>query len=283
MPNNQEILSEQKAVQHEDAALKTMLQFFADEMLPTFGIEGKVKQLAPTEIVHLKIKKMYQDSNLIMEDGSWKHFEFQSRNEGVAGLRRFRTYEALTSQQYRVPITTYVLFSGNIKKPMTTLTEGINTYRIVPIIMRSKIADEIFKQLQEKSQKGIPLTKEDLVQLPLCPLMSGNMNIKERIKSAFSLVRAKTVLENEEISKIEAVIYAMAEKFLESADMKEIMEDVRMTKLGRMIYEEGEEQGKLEAAKKLLDILDERVIAERIGLPLETVQKMKEEFYNPKK
>ena len=75
----------------------------------------------------------------------------------------------------------------------------------------------------------------------------------------------------------------MAEKFLESADMKEIMEDVRMTKLGRMIYEEGEEQGKLEAAKKLLDILDERVIAERIGLPLETVQKMKEEFYNPKK
>ena len=58
---------------------------------------------------------MYQDSNLIMEDGSWKHFEFQSRNEGVAGLRRFRTYEALTSQQYRVPITTYVLFSGNIK------------------------------------------------------------------------------------------------------------------------------------------------------------------------
>ena len=33
-----------------------------------------------------------------MEDGSWKHFEFQSKNEGLASLKRFRTYEALTSR-----------------------------------------------------------------------------------------------------------------------------------------------------------------------------------------
>ncbi len=41
-----------------------------------------------------------------------------------------RTYEALTSYQHKVPVTTYVLFSGNIKNPRTSFTEGINTYKV---------------------------------------------------------------------------------------------------------------------------------------------------------
>lgn len=56
--------------------------------------------------------------------------------KGLAGLKRFRTYEALTSYQHKVPITTYVLFSGNIKNPMTSFSEGINTYKVAPIIMK---------------------------------------------------------------------------------------------------------------------------------------------------
>ena len=65
-----------------------------------------------------------------MDDGTWKHFEFQSTNEGILGLKRFRTYEAITSYQNNVSVTTYVLFSGEIKNPVTEFTEGINTYRI---------------------------------------------------------------------------------------------------------------------------------------------------------
>ena len=122
--------------QQEDAALKTAWQFFASDLLPFFQISGSVKSIAPTELISLELKKLFQDFNLIMEDGSWKHFEFQSKNEGLAGLKRFRTYEALTSYQHKVPITTYVLFSGNIKNPMTSFSEGINTYKVAPIIMK---------------------------------------------------------------------------------------------------------------------------------------------------
>lgn len=35
------------ACQEEDAALKTMMQFFAEELLPYFGITGKVAGFAP--------------------------------------------------------------------------------------------------------------------------------------------------------------------------------------------------------------------------------------------
>mgnify|MGYP003305992449 CR=1 FL=1 len=49
----------------------------------------------------------------------------------------------------------YVLFSGNIKNPMTEFTEGSNTYRIKPIIMKQKNADEVLNTLKEKLWKKL--------------------------------------------------------------------------------------------------------------------------------
>ena len=115
------------AIQHEDAALKTAFRYFSDVLLPYFGIPKKAVELTSTELVHLDVKKFYEDFNLVMEDGSWVHFEFQSKNEGREGLKRFRVYEALASYQHKVSVTTYVLFSGKIKNPMTRFTEGIHS------------------------------------------------------------------------------------------------------------------------------------------------------------
>ena len=237
--------------EHEDGALKTTIQFFADEMLPLLQIEGKVKGIAPTELVHLELKKLYEDFNLIMEDDSWKHFEFQSTNEGLKGLKRFRTYEAVASYQHEVPITTYVLYSGEIKNPMTEFSEGVNTYRVVPIIMQEKNADKLIAEIRRKLDAGEPVVRADLVQLALCPLMGGEMSQKERIKAAFAITKEAEGVEKEDVRKIEAVLYTMADKFLESMDMKEIMEDVKMTRLGRMLVEDGKAEGRKEERNRV--------------------------------
>lgn len=60
--------------QHEDAIMKSMMQFFADELLPYLGIHEKVIGIAPTESTILEFYKYFQDNNLIMEDGSWETF-----------------------------------------------------------------------------------------------------------------------------------------------------------------------------------------------------------------
>ncbi len=177
--------------QVEDAVMKTAIQYFGDELLTFLGIEGTTAYITPTEQVHLDLKKQYQDFNLVMEDGSWKHFEFQSTNEGISGLKRFRTYEAVASQQYGVSITTYVLYSGNIKNPMTEFTEGINTYRICPIIMKDWVAEELIKQLQQKRDSGISLTKDEPRTTYIIPF-DGRTNAAGRtVFSCFSAYSAK--------------------------------------------------------------------------------------------
>ena len=255
--------------QHEDAVLKTSMQFFAEELLPYLKIKGKVVSFAPTELVHLELQKLFQDFNFVMDDGTWKHFEFQSTNEGLKGLKRFRAYEALTSYQHNVVVETYVLFSGNIKNPMTEFSEGINTYCIHPIIMQSKNADELLKSLEEKQNRGELITKEDLIPLVLCPLMNGKTSQKERINRAYHITRKATEIKKEDTDKIEAMLYAMADKFLDAVDLEKLKEEIAMTRLGQMIWEDARN----ETLKKMIQIkLEKGKTIEEIAEDLEQSQ-----------
>ena len=229
--------------QHEDAILKTMMNFFAEELLPYFGIQGKATVVLPTESIHLELRKLYEDFNFRMEDGRIVHFEFQSRNGGVPDLRRFRLYEAVLGDQYQSAVVTYVLYSGNIRDPVTELAEGVNTYRVIPVIMREDDAGQLIEALQKKRKNGQPVTREELIRLALCPLMGGSLSQKERILRAFEITKEATGVSQEELRKIEAVIYAMADKFLDSADMEQVKETVKMTRLGKMVYEDGVQVG----------------------------------------
>lgn len=224
--------------QHEDAVLKTSMQFFADEILPYLGIQGKVISFAPTELIHLELQKLFQDFNFVMEDGTWKHFEFQSTNEGLDVLKRFRAYEALTSYQHKVIVETYVLFSGNIKKPMTEFSEDFNTYKIKPIIMKEHNADNLLAKLEQKQQNGKIILKKDLIPLVLCPLMSGDTPTKDRISKAYRIIRKSVKVGNDDTAKIEAMLYAMADKFLDTVDLENLKEEMSMTRLGQMIWED---------------------------------------------
>lgn len=245
------------AAQQEDAALKVMMQFFADELLPYLGIPGKAVRAAPTETVQMELHKLFEDFNLVMEDGSWKHFEFQSKNGGKADLKRFRAYEANLSYQYDVNVTTYVLFSGGIKNPMTSFTEGVNTYRICPIIMQNKNADQVIYRLKMKMKACKPLIKEDLIPLTLVTLMGGEMVQKERILNSFDIIRrARENFEDQDcINKLEAVIYTMAEKFLDDLDMEDVRKGVAMTRLGQMLINQGREEGREEDRSRINSLI----------------------------
>lgn len=228
------------AHQPEDAAMKTVMQFFADELLPYLGIKGEVIRIAPTELVYLEVKKLFEDFNLEMKDGSWLHFEFQSSNEGLKSLKRFRTYEALTSYLHDVSVTTYVLYSGNIRHPMTKFREGLNTYRVRPITMKSKNADKVLEKLEKKIKSGRHVTKSDLIPLILTPLMDGQSSLMERFRAAFCTIKQCKSLTSKETQKMEAVVYAMAEKFLDEFDLNQLRKEIRMTRIGKMMLEEGE-------------------------------------------
>lgn len=120
------------------------------------------------------------------------------------------------------------------------------------------------------------VTFYDLVQLSLCLLMRGEMSLKDRTKTAYQITEKAVTVDLEERDKIESVLYVMADKFLEPAEMDELMEVIRMTRLGQKLVNKGREEEKLEIANNLIGTLDEQTIAEKTKLPLKTVLELKE-------
>ena len=126
--------------------------------------------------------------------------------------------------------------------------------------MKGYCVETIFENINYKLENSIPLTKEDLIPLALCPLMSGNLSQKERIQKALHIVKDSKQIAPD-VDKIEAVIYAMASKFLNSTELNQIKEELKMTELGLLLYNDGKadgikqgiQQASLDAAQNLFD------------------------------
>lgn len=243
MQETAERLLEDNYTQLEDVAMKAAAQYFGEELLAWIGEKEKPVRVAPTEIVHLEVRKMYEDFNFEMKNGWWYHFEFESDRITLADLKRFREYEAATSRTFGVPVVTCVVCSAQMKKVLSEFTEGLNTYRVKVIRMKKSLAEEVFEKIQKKKE----VEREDLIPIILSPLMSGEMEIKKRILLGIKLVQKESShLNSEEANKMQAVLYAFANKFLDDKGLKEVEEAIVMTRLGQMLLERGMREGKSE-------------------------------------
>lgn len=230
----------------EDMAMKTAAQYFGEELLGYLGVKEKPVRVVPTEIIQLEARQLYQDFNFEMENGWWYHFEFESDEITEEDLMRFREYEAATSRIYQVPVVTCVLCSAKVKKLKNEITQGLNTYRVEIIRLKGEDADSLFEKLEKQGK----MQREDMIPVLLSPLMGGRMAIKDRILQGIYYVKNEEgKLPEIEIGKMQAVLYAFANKFLSAGELEEIKEAIAMTKLGEMLFDDGVKAGEKKGMK----------------------------------
>lgn len=227
----------------EDRALKAAAQFMGEELLPFLGVKCAIKRVAPTEQIYLQTEAFSEDFNYELLEGGLLHLEFESDVITKEDLRRFRVYEALLSYQYKTAVTTCVICTAAAKNIPNELKEGVNSYRVQIVRLKNWNADEIISALEVK-QRNMSLEREELLRLILTPLMGGKMPQPERIRRSFQLLREEQkIRKTSELSQMQAVLYALAEKFLSVEEMQKIKEEIHMTRLGQMIFDDGLEEG----------------------------------------
>lgn len=261
---------------HEDAIMKMGFDYFRDTILKRLGIDYEFVNLGPTELIELTIHSLYMDFTFLTKEGFYIHIEFQTTDKGENDLRRFLAYDAVYSHKTGKNVITYVIYSGGIKSVKTELNMGLFTYRIQPIYLKDRNADEVFEKIRQKQEDGTELTEEDYASLSLTPLMSGNMKIKEKIKEAVILSKKKRGLTAE---KTMAMLYTLADKFLDSKDLDEIKEVISMTRLGQMLLDEGMEKGMKKGMEQGL-LLSKKLLEENRTEDLDKA--MKDENYMKK-
>ena len=241
--NKRKRLGQDSSQPFEDRALKAAMKLFGNELLPVMGVKEAVRRIAPTEQIHLEVKSLMEDFNFEMEDGTWRHFEFESDSITDEDLRRFRAYEAMIGFYYGVEVETCVICTALARKLKKKLKTGRNVYRVRLIRMKDRDADQILRELQERKDRG-ELQRADLIHLLLTPLMSGETSISYRIEQGIRMLQNEHgLLDKEDLMRMEAILYTFAVKFVTGAELKQIQEVVKMTLLGQMLVREGEEKG----------------------------------------
>ena len=226
----------------EDLALKSAIDYFGDELIHWLGIQEKTVRSAPTEIVELETRHMYEDFLYEMENGNWYHFEFESDSLTIDDLKRFREYEASTARRINAPVITYVICSSKVKKIRSSISEGINTYRVRVIRLKDNDSGKILSQLEQKTAAG--LQQEDIIPLLLSPLMAEKPEQKNRIMDGIHILKeTENSFSRSEVQKMEAILYAFAVKFLNNDDLTVVKEAIAMTKLGQMIWDDAIKEG----------------------------------------
>ena len=229
--------------------VKMGFDYFRNTILKTLGIDYQYEEIGPTELVELTIHSLYMDFTFLTTGGFYVHTEFQTTDKGEVDLRRFHAYDAVYSNQTGKKVITYVIYSGGITNVKSELDCGLYTYKVQPIYLKNKNADEVFQQLKQKQDKGETFTEDDYAALSLSPLMSGKMSRKEMFKKAINLTKASHELCAE---KTRAMLYALADKFLDKTELDEIREVMRMTRLGQMLMEDGMEISQKESIRNLM-------------------------------
>ena len=274
--------------QLEDKVMKTAAQFFGEDLLPYLGIKEKIRSVAPTEHIHLEARRLEEDFNFEMKNGSYKHLEFESDSIAVRDLRRFREYEAYIGMVCDVEVSTIVICSANVKKPKTELQNGDSVYRIQVICLKERDGDRILRLLEKRKEKGKTLGRKRLFPLLLTPLMSGKVPVAERICRGLELLRSEEAgIDKETRQKMETILYALAVKLLDAKALEQVKEKMGMTLLGEMLVEDGMQKGRREGRlegellklasqirKKMLRGCQEEQIADLLEEDIQTVEKI---------
>lgn len=176
-------------------------------------------------------------------------------------------------------VITYVICSSKVKYPRTILKEGINVYQVKVVRLKGKNSDQLFKRLKENVEQGMKPTKADLVSLLLTPLMSGSLRIEERIiKSLNILQNSRELITEVELEKMQAVLYTLADKFLNETELSRVKEMIAMTKLGEMLVEDGIKRG---IERGLEEGMEKGIVetCRELGVSFdETIKKIKQRF-----
>ena len=124
------------------------------------------------------------------------------------------------------------------------LVNGMNVYRVEVVRLKDRNADKVFEKLQRKISRGKTLGRHDVFPLLLTPLMSGKMEMSQRIYQGMEFLQCKELKAGDEDRKrMQSVLYALAVKFLDRDELAMIKERIGMTVLGKMLFEDGVEKG----------------------------------------
>lgn len=296
--------------QHKDIALRSLSVTFKDEMISFLEMQfPKVIDVVQTSVPLIEVKDRGMDANFLLEDGTILHLEFESKPLTEEDLVRFGHYDLELYRQRKQQIRRVIVFTPDVKQSLTGLDIGSLVQKQAAVYLGQDYdGDLTFEELKEKLVKEEPLKSRDKLNIILLPMMKSNKSSRS-LRALELTYLLKSYCKDDLGYYLIGAMVATNYGCIEEPEKKIIQEVLKMAQPFQDLYEdfkqkgveegrkeglekgrqegrqkgrqegrqEGLEKGKIEVARKmLLKNIDIDVIAEITELPVETINKLKD-------
>ncbi|MCI9004434.1 MAG: hypothetical protein HFH39_04180 [Lachnospiraceae bacterium] len=244
-------MSEGIAYQNKDIEFKILSEAYKERSFDAYGLKlPRIKAVLPTNLPAVSANELRMDNLFLLEDGTYALVDYESEDD-VEDRIKYMNYISRIAQKYytehgKVPVVRMVaIYTGDVIHADPIFDMGATTLRLEQAFMRSLPAEEIYQEVKRKLENGEGLTEKELMQLIMIPLAEkGKKGKQRRVRQVISL--AKMIGDEEEQKFVFASILVISDKFIDKTDADAIRREISMTKVGRMIFEDGLEEGRKE-------------------------------------
>ena len=269
------------AYQNKDIVAK----LFGDRMkgkplsLFGFGTDLKVVGVKPTNIPIVQARELRMDNLFELEDGSVAILDYESEYKKSNFIKYGRYIMDVADRYLREgkepDIHMAVLYTADIEKAGTVFSRTACSIRAEASYLVG-VPYEEWLEHAKASITGQSVPDEVLMHLILLPLTyKGEEKKQEVIIECVHL--ARQIADKEQETFVLAGILTFTDKVINEGTRKYIKEVLGMTQVGKMLMDEGRQEGRQEEAKKNArnmlkrgDSLEE--IVEVLELPVETIR-----------
>lgn len=252
--------------QNKDVASKVTGEALVGRSLAPFGLPGlKIVDILPTNLPVIESNELRLDNLFLTEDGAIAIIDYES-DYSRDNFVKYLGYIARVIKRYAVgkkldelkKIKVIVIYTADVERaPEIYNLEGV-IIKVENAFLVNLNTEVIYKKLKDLVGQGQNLNEEELMQLMVLPLtVKGNRAKQDMIIKSVEL--AKTIVERTQKVQVLSGLLTFTDKIIDGTYRKRIKEELEMTQIGKMIYDDGLKEGieqgqKLGAEYKLVEL-----------------------------
>lgn len=245
------------AYQNKDIASKVTGEALVGRSLAPFGRPDlSIVGVLPTNLPAIESNELRLDHLFLLDDGSLSIIDYESEfdrenfvkyiNYIARVIKRYATKKQL-GELKRIKVV--VIYTADVEHADSVYDlEGL-VLHVESAFLVNLDTEQIYRKLSRKIQRHEILTEEELMQLMVLPLtVKGKEGKQEIIVRSVEL--AKQIPDRRQTVQVLAGILTFSDKVIDEAYRERVKEEMQMTQVGQMIFEDGFCQGK-ELGKEL--------------------------------
>lgn len=248
------------AYQNKDIASKVTGEALIGKSLAPFGrADLEIVGILPTNLPAIESNELRLDNLFLLSDGSLAVLDYESEfdrknfvkyiNYIARVIKRYANQKQL-SELKRIKMV--VIYTADVEQADSVYDlEGL-VLTVESAFLVHLDTDQIYRELSDQIHRHVILTEEELMKLMVLPLtVKGKEKKQEVIVKAVEL--AKQIPDRRQVVQALAGILTFSDKVIDEAYRKRVKEEMQMTKVGQMIFEDGFEQGSRTGIQALIE------------------------------